>query len=354
MSAADTVGRVLAAPPVRHLLGFAERRTTWPSNRLVVLTYHRVDLPADDGRMPGLVSATPQDFAAQMETLADRFQPVGIETVLAAIAGETVLPERAVLLTFDDGVEDFAHHAWPVLARLGLPAAVFVPTGFVGRPESSFWWDALHAAVTTTDRRVPYDSPIGEVPLATAQERVSAFRELRTHFKSVPYRSVDEEIAKICSDLVVEPPNARVMGWSTLRELSRDGIAVCAHTRSHPHLDRLPLDEVEREVMGSLDDLRRELGTAPPAFAYPGGQLTRAVADVVAGAGVEAAFTTTRGSNRIGACDPLLLRRVNVSPRTGLGAARLRMHPWADRVPNGRPMSERPRDRRPPIERSDS
>lgn len=333
MNRADVVGRVLSGPPARHLLQLLERSGPWPANRFVALTYHRIDHPRDDGRVPGLVSATPEEFAAQIETLADRFRIVGIDDVLAAIAGRVRLPDRSVLLTFDDGVEDFAENAWPVLDRLGVPAAVFVPTGFPGRAGSTFWWDALHAAITTTARRDPYRSPIGVLPLSTRDERVAAFRALRAHLKGIPYRSVPDEVAAIGRDLGVRPPPASVMDWSTLRELVRSGIAVCAHTRTHPHLDQLPIAEVEQEVAGSIDDLRRELGAAPAAFAYPGGQLTPEVAAVVRRTGIQAAFTTRRGGNRLDECDPMLLRRVNVSRRTGLNAARVQMHPWADRVP---------------------
>jgi peptidoglycan/xylan/chitin deacetylase (PgdA/CDA1 family) len=332
MSGAEAVGRVLAAPPVRQFLGFAERCGTWPENRLVALTYHRIDRPAADGRVPGLVSATPDEFAAQMEIVADRFHPVSIDDVLSALDGGSELPGRAVLLTFDDAVDDFFHHAWPVLRRLALPSVVFVPTALAGRAGSWFWWDAVHAALTRTARREPYRSAAGIVSLRTPEERAAAFRTVRDHAKRIPYRSVGPMIERICDDLGVEPPPARVMDWPMLQELANGGVGVCAHTRTHPHLDQLPLEEAEEEVSGSVDDLRDRLGHTPAAFAYPSGQLTPEVADVVAAAGIRAAFTTRRGSNRLGTCDPMTMRRINVSRRTGLGAARLQMHPWADRA----------------------
>lgn len=330
-SRSEWVGKVLSTGGVQALLSLAER-ARWPAARLAALTYHRVDHDDDPRRAPSLLSATPEEFAAQIELLDRRFHLVGIDEVLGAITDERPLPDHAVLLTFDDAGDDFATHALPVLERVGAPAVVFVPTGFVDRPDAVFWWDAVHASLTTTGRREPYDSPAGRVSLATDDDRVAAARAVLDHLKQVPFETVVPAAMAMCRDLEVDPPTANVMGWETLRSVARRGVAVCPHSRHHPHLDRLPLAEARSEVVGSMEDLRRELGASPPVFAYPAGQMSAEVIDVVAGAGFDAAFTTRRGLNRIGDCDPLTLRRINVSRRTGLGAVRVQMQPSVDRL----------------------
>src|SRR3954452_21146204 len=99
-------------------------------NRLAVLMYHRIGDPAT--APPGLVSATPATFRRQMRWLADSGRAVSLADVLAARAGTSSLPPRAVLVTFDDGYADFAEHAWPVLRSFGIPVTLFVPTAFAG------------------------------------------------------------------------------------------------------------------------------------------------------------------------------------------------------------------------------
>ncbi len=321
---------MLSTSGVQALLGLAEH-VRWPANRLAALTYHRVDHDDDPRRAPSLLSATPDEFAAQVELLDDRFTLVGVDEVLGAVAGTSELPDRAVLLTFDDAGDDFATHALPVLERIGAPSAVFVPTGFVDRPDAFFWWDAVHAALTMTERRDSYDSLVGTVSLATPDDRLAASRAVLDHLKQVPFGTVVAAATALCHDLEVAPPPANVMGWDTLRSLGRRGVAVCPHSRSHPHLDRLPVAEARDEIVGSIEDLRREIGSSPPVFAYPAGQMSADVIDLVAGAGLDAAFTTHRGTNHMANCDPLTLRRINVSRRTGLGAVRVQMHPSIDR-----------------------
>lgn len=324
--------RLLHTPGASLAMGGLERLGTWPQGRLCALTYHRVTEVSDDGRHPGLISATPSEFEHQLDVLGDRYTIVPLETVLEARAGRRDLPAGAVLLTFDDAVDDFVDNVLPALLARGLPAVLFVPTGFVGRDDAWFWWDAVHAAVMTTDHAALPDGPIGRRSLVSAAERSVAFDELRNHFKRIPWSRAMAEVSALVSALDVEPPPADVMGWADLRKAFEAGIAICPHTRHHPHLDQLDIDEVRHEIAGSLDDLQQHLGTVPPAFAYPSGQWTSAVRAVVEELGFELAFTTERRAHDVHHDDPLTIGRLNVSRRTGLTGLRLQMHPWADRM----------------------
>ena len=54
-----------------------------------------------------------------------------------------------------------------------------------------------------------------------------------------------------------------------------------AHSRSHPHLTRVPASALEDEIEGSAQDLRREVGVSPLAFAYPYGAISSQAASLV-------------------------------------------------------------------------
>jgi len=87
---------------------------------LRVLTYHCVRPDADDLR-----SVTPKVFREHLEILKAGWNVVSIDDVLAAIKGEKPLPERAVLITFDDGYADLYDHAIPLRSRIWLPSGCF-------------------------------------------------------------------------------------------------------------------------------------------------------------------------------------------------------------------------------------
>ncbi|MDB5064423.1 MAG: polysaccharide deacetylase, partial [Chloroflexi bacterium] len=93
------------------------------------------------------LSVTPASFARQMALLhADGARPVSMADVRRARPGGPPLPPPPVVLTLDDGHDDFAYRAVPVLQDNGLTATSFVVPGFLGR-SSYMTVDQLHAVV---------------------------------------------------------------------------------------------------------------------------------------------------------------------------------------------------------------
>src|SRR6266571_3108384 len=100
--------------------------TSPPEPRAAILLYHRVaSLSSDRWRMA--VSAA--RFAEQLDVIATRFAPLPLNELASAILAEDV-PHGAVALTFDDGYRDVLLAAKPQLERRGIPATVFVISGY--------------------------------------------------------------------------------------------------------------------------------------------------------------------------------------------------------------------------------
>jgi colanic acid/amylovoran biosynthesis glycosyltransferase len=311
------------------------------SQRLAVLTYHRIGDPAQGP--PGMVSATPKRFERQMRWLAAERPVVSLEDVLAACRGSAPLRPGAVLVTFDDAYADFAQHAWPVLRRYGMPATLFVPTAFPGDPGAFFWWDRLHAALAVA--REPLVTPLGRLKLDRASARRSAYRVLRDHVKALPHEEAMALVDELVERLGAPPPAARVLRWDELRALAASGVALAPHTRTHPRLDRLPQERLAGEVEGSLVELIAETGSAAPAFAYPAGGVSAAAEDALRAAGIELAFTTLGGVADLRSDRPLALPRVAVRRLTwpGLLRAELDVRTRLPRSPARRPARADPR-----------
>ena len=107
-----------------------------PDQRLLILMYHyiRTGVPASDRLGQGL-SVAPADLDAQLRVLVQRgYVSVTLDDLVAARQGETVLPPRAAVLTFDDGYADFYTAAWPILQRYGLSATIYIISGKLGQP----------------------------------------------------------------------------------------------------------------------------------------------------------------------------------------------------------------------------
>jgi peptidoglycan/xylan/chitin deacetylase (PgdA/CDA1 family) len=177
---------------------------TAPQVSVPVLMYHEVSA---DSR--SRLAVPPGAFAAQLAYLDE----AGYRTVTAAAYADALagrgpaLPERAVVLTFDDGFADFHSTALPLLQRYGFTATVFVTTGWI--------------------------SDIG--PLAA------------------------------------EPRPGPMLSWEQILYASASGVEIAAHSHRHDQLDQLPERVLRRDLAGSKALLEDRLGAPVPGLAYPFG-----------------------------------------------------------------------------------
>lgn len=104
--------------------------------RVPILMYHYIRFNPDPrDRLGFALSVTPPDFAAQMEWLAaNGYHPITFRDLHGYLAGASGLPSRPVILTFDDGYEDFYTAALPVLMSHDFKSVAYVVSGFIGRP----------------------------------------------------------------------------------------------------------------------------------------------------------------------------------------------------------------------------
>ena len=321
----ELVNRVVAAatrgPAAGALVGVLERAMPWRRGVLAVLTYHRVDRPeARPDLMPSLISATPEAFADQVAAIAERYTPVSLAQVLDALGDPRRLPPRAVHVTFDDAYADFAEHAWPVLRDAGVPVTLFVPTGYPDAPNARFWWDRLWYAIATTTLPELPDPPGLPLLLGTPADRARAVAGLRSRIKALPHKAAMAEVDRLIDILAPEPTDLgppAVLGWTELRRLAAEGVTLAGHTRTHPLLDRLSLDDAVTEIAAGRADLEREVGPTPAVLAYPSGAHGGEAVEAARRAGMVLAVTTERGGNDLRHTDPLLIRRINVGRRAG-------------------------------------
>jgi peptidoglycan/xylan/chitin deacetylase (PgdA/CDA1 family) len=125
-------GELLAAAAAGAALGYLQLEWNLlgraPRRALRVLMYHRV------GEHPSRDTVDPRALDAQLAWLRSRGHAfIGFSQLLAHRDGGADLPDRPVLLTFDDGTADLAEVALPVLRRHGATAGLFVVPGFLGR-----------------------------------------------------------------------------------------------------------------------------------------------------------------------------------------------------------------------------
>jgi peptidoglycan/xylan/chitin deacetylase (PgdA/CDA1 family) len=309
--------------------GLARLHHLWP-RRLTVLAYHRVidDRAAGFDGLVDNVSATPESFAAQLELLRRWFRVISLEDLLAWLGGGADLPERAALITFDDGYRDNFDHALPILRSYRLPAVLFLATGCVGNPRPFFWDLAAYCFRRT--RRTQADLPLcGLRRWPDEGARVSALRSWLSEAKTRPANEYGDLSRALARSLAVEVPDDAFrnqhVSWRQVREMLRSGVAIAAHTHNHAILSRVPLHRAREEVVASKRCIEAMLGAPVSAFAYPNGlaqDYRREDVAMLRREGFAAGFTLVDGptGRRAARRNPLEIRRILVTRNDDLAS----------------------------------
>lgn len=265
------------------------------SNRLLVLTYHRV-LPRPDA----MYFTTPDiaTFRHFMQALVEDFRVLPLAEALR-LQRARKLPARSVAVTFDDGFADNVTEALPVLSALQVPATFFIATGYLGGGYM------FNNAVIEACRQAPAGV------WATGTEE---FGDLRTDGPETRPRLAEQMIYRLkyddagrrreCAERLLESaratmPAGLMMTHDQVRELWGAGMDIGGHTRSHPILARISAQQAEDEIRQGKADLEEIIGSPVALFAYPNGQpgqnyLPRDVA-LVRQAGFSGAVSTAWG-----------------------------------------------------------
>ncbi|MCH4166501.1 MAG: polysaccharide deacetylase family protein [Megasphaera sp.] len=115
----------------------AAGKYTWTG--VPVLNYHQVN-----DRFYTPITTTTANFEEQMKYLHDH----GYHSITQAqfqdyIENEGPLPDKPVLITFDDGYEDNYSQAWPILKKYDMTATIFLVTGYVSYYPLYLTWDEV-------------------------------------------------------------------------------------------------------------------------------------------------------------------------------------------------------------------
>ena len=183
-------------------------------------------------------ATTPWAFEEQLAWLRDqRYESVSIDEWAVSVANDAALPGRRVLITFDDGLQDFADHALPLLIAYGFRADMHIVTGHVGGTNA---WE-------------------------------------KPGF-----------------------PSYRLMDWQTILDLPRDTVTIGSHTVNHARFAGLDPATVMDEMLRSRLELEERLGRQVTRIAYPWGLTDESTPSLAVAAGYDVCLHHRRAVCRPG------------------------------------------------------
>ena len=233
-------------------------------------------------------------------------QPLRLDQLAPAVE-RGKLPRRGVVITFDDGYLDNLENALPLLRAAGMPATIYIATGYVGT-NREFWWDDLERLTLGPESlprilRLQIDGHSWEWNLAgesgnqrdwnvltdpserTPRQRL--FCELHAALRPLAASRQGEvlnQLRSITQTPLPARPSYRGLSTDELRAFAAEPlITLGAHTISHCDLvARTPIEQ-QTEIAGSKAQLEQFIGRPVAHFSYPYGSCNEeSVADCAA------------------------------------------------------------------------
>ena len=242
----------------------------------LVVLYHRV---AELEQDPQLLSVRPDNFYNQVRYFKEHFDVLSIHELYSFLRDKKKFPERAVVLTFDDGYADNLYNALPVLESLQVSALFFISTSKMGS-SLEMWWDSLER-IFLLSNPIPAKLLIQigtkkcQFATGSKMERLQAYQDLHLQLKYSPVPVRDTAINDLLRWASIEPQGRRdyyMLTPDQVKTMASSPFAVIgAHTHNHPALAILPYETQLFEMSQSRSILEMLIGQKVEHFSYPYG-----------------------------------------------------------------------------------
>jgi len=157
----------------------------WPNQGVPILAYHQVS-EADD-----IYSVTGVQFEEQMAYLQEQgYTAISLEQLFDFYDGNVTLPDKPIIITFDDGYEDNFLAALPIMEKYNMRSTIFIATGLVGTPEYLSWQQIAEMQAGHTEigsHTVTHVSLDGISPDQQRREIVDSKAMLEKHVGAVKF-----------------------------------------------------------------------------------------------------------------------------------------------------------------------
>lgn len=267
-------------------------------------------------------------FRQQIEFLKENFDIVTMEQVIDAVEGKLELPEKALLLTFDDGYVDNYVYALPVLEEYRVQGSFFIP-GKTFAEHRLLDVNKIHYILASADiyklvedlkkemdyyRGREYDFPSTD-ELFNEYAVSDRFDEKETIFvKRMLQTVLPEKLRNIISSNLFEKyvgvteeqlAYELYMTEEQIRTMKRHGMFIGIHGYDHYWLGNLPKEQMEKDISMALDTMDEFIDRKHWVMNYPYGNYNQDVLEYIKSQGACVGLTTDVRVAKIG-IDPAL------------------------------------------------
>ena len=259
--------------------------TEWRRERLLILCYHGLSI-ADEHLWNHGLYMDAATFRRRLEILRDgHYNVLPLQEALALLK-QNKLPEKSVVITFDDGMYDFYLHAKPLLHEFNFPATLYLTTYYCQHQLPIFDPFCYYLIWKGRGRKLNLAGLLPEAGLITVPKDDAGVRALYMRFYQQAHKS-DGLSALAKDDLLRKLARALAIDDTPMREKRMLQIMTPAEVRQtvagglisfelHTHRHRTPRDRklFLRELEDNSRFIEQLSGRRPLHFCYPSGDYT--------------------------------------------------------------------------------
>jgi peptidoglycan/xylan/chitin deacetylase (PgdA/CDA1 family) len=320
------------------LLYFWEwRKRRRSGDGVTILAYHCFLDWSDPLRrylQPGLCMI-PAHFDRQLAFFKRLGRLLSLDDFIDRLKSGEPLPERAVIVTIDDGWRDNYDFAFPILKRHEASATIFLTIDYI-ESDRQFWFLRIGRLIEKSDpspievaARLASVLGVGAETIERSVSDGNGRLDRDRLFELLKKLDFDTQTAAV--DLLVklaepsltvdEPSGPRcTLTWDEVREMSRGGVTFGSHGNSHQIMTLLAPETAQSELESSRTRLAAVIGREIRHFAYPNGDFTLKLAESVKRAGYDSGLATGGGTRpNEGNLGMYTIRRIGMHDAVSLG-----------------------------------
>ena len=212
---------------------------------LPILMYHHM---LKSSKLLGDYTITPTEFENDLKYLKEHgYTTIQVQDLISFCNGESTLPEKPVMITFDDGYESVYEYAYPLLKQYGMKAVVSI---------------------------IGYDTDLYS---KTEEKHINYSHLTWTQLREMVESSVFE----------IQNHTYNMHGNNTRRGLrKKDG-----------ETEEEYCSAISADLLQVQNEVKRNLGIAPTTFTYPFGYITKTSKQIIRDLGFQASFSCEAGIN---------------------------------------------------------
>lgn len=221
----------------------------------------------------------PRDADCCFKYLSKHYNIIGLNDFLAACYQKINLPNKSLIITFDDGYVG-NYDLLPIIKSYNIPITIFLCAGIVDT-HKHFWYKEVNS------------------------------KDKIDHLKKIPNYQRLRFLLKTGFQQDLEFEEAQSLSKKHIDQM-KNFVNFQSHSLYHPILPKCNIEITKQEINESKNKLEKDYGLKINAFSYPNGEYSDRDIELVKNAGYECAITVDFGFNTINS-DLYRLKRLSVN-----------------------------------------